>query len=564
VISRDAEVVFVFPGQGAQWPGMAAELLDTCEVFRRRMAECEAALAPYIDWSLSEVIRGAADAPGLERVDVVQPALFAIMVSLAELWRSCGVRPAAVIGHSQGEIAAACVAGGLSLADAARIVALRSRAVAELTGTGVMASIPRPADEVAERLVGRPGQIDVAAINGPSATVVSGAADAVDALVAEYTAEGVRARHIAVDYASHSPHVEAVRDRLLDELAGIRPRIGEVPFCSTVTGGILATSELSAAYWYRNLREPVRFDPAVSATLAAGRRVFIEVSPHPVLMPAVSERVEASGGGVVTATLRRDEGGLGRFYTSLAEVFVGGGAVDWPGALAAAGLRGRRIDLPTYAFQRQRYWLGAGTVDYGTAGRDADAASTASGDGAITTLPARLAGVGERDALRLLVQEVRAQVAAVLGHPGPEAVDPTRPFTEIGLDSMAAVQLRNRLNAAAGVRLTAMVIFDHPTPEALARAVQAELAATDVGRVDEPLDVQLDRLHVALLAAETADIDRAGIGARLRTILAVLDDGAGTAAGQGGDAGAATLGDRLSVASDEEMFAFIDQHLGDD
>ncbi len=359
----DAEVVFVFPGQGAQWAGMAAELLDTCAVFRDRMTECEKALTPYVDWSLTEVIRAEKDAPGLERVDVVQPALFAVMVSLAGLWRACGVRPAAVIGHSQGEIAAACVAGLLPLDDAARVVALRSRAVADLAGAGAMASIPRPAEEIAERLDGRP--IDVAAVNGPSATVVSGTDAAVDALVSEYVAEGVRARRVAVDYASHSPHVEPVRERLLTELAGLRNEEGTVPFFSTVTAGLLDGAALTPAYWYRNLREPVRLDAAVSAMLDAGRRVFVEVSPHPVLMPAIAERVEEAG--VVTATLRRDEGGFGRFYASLAEVFAAGGAVDWPGALAAAGLRGRTVGLPTYAFQRQRFWLGDGALEYAAA-----------------------------------------------------------------------------------------------------------------------------------------------------------------------------------------------------
>jgi acyl transferase domain-containing protein/NADP-dependent 3-hydroxy acid dehydrogenase YdfG len=581
VADGEAEVVFVFPGQGAQWTGMAAELLDTCEVFRDRMAECEKALAPYVDWSLTEVIREAAGAPGLDRVDVVQPALFAVMVSLAELWRACGVRPAAVIGHSQGEIAAACVAGLLTLGDAARVVALRSRALADLAGTGAMASVPRPAGEVAERLGGLPGPAGVAAVNGPSATVVSGAPEAVDALVAGYVAEGVRARRVAVDYASHSPQVEPVRDRLLAELADLGTgrtgeaaglgagrtgeaaglgagRTGEapVPFRSTVTGELLEAGDLTAAYWYRNLREPVLFDDAVSAMLASGHRVFVEVSPHPVLMPAIVERVEESGGGVVTPTLRRDEGGFGRFYASLAEVFTGGGGVDWPAALAAAGLRGRRVDLPTYAFQRQRYWLGSGALEYapaGTAGPVPDAVPE-------VALSSRLAGLGREDALLVLVEEVRAHVAAVLGHAGPEAVDPARPFTQIGMDSMAAVKLRNRLNAVAGVRLPTTVIFDHPTPAALAEVLAAEVAASGVSPVEESLEAHLDRLHARLLAAEETELDRASAGARLRAMLAALEDTGGDGAGDSGASGAG-LADRLSVASDEEMFALIDGEL---
>ncbi|MDN3356248.1 type I polyketide synthase [Actinomadura sp. DC4] len=556
VAGEDADVVFVFPGQGAQWAGMAAELLEDCEPFRRRMAACAEALAPYTGWSLLDVIRGAEGAPGLDRVDVVQPALFAVMVSLAELWRACGVRPAAVIGHSQGEIAAACVAGLLTLEDAARIVALRARAITELAGGGAMASIPSPAAEVAGRIGGRPGGLGVAAVNGPSATVVAGEPEAVEALVGEYAAEGVRARRVAVDYASHSPHVEPVRERLLAELDGVASGAGETPLFSTVTGEVAAPGELTAAYWYRNLREPVRFDEAVSAMLAGGRRVFVEVSPHPVLLPAISERAEESGGGVLVATLRRDEGGFGRFYASLAEVYAAGAAVDWPAALAAAGVHGRRVDLPTYAFQRQRYWLGSGAVEYAPAGLEPDPR----GAGGPATLPSRLAGLAEEDALRLLVEEVRGEVAAVLGHSGPESVDPARPFTQIGLDSMAAVKLRDRLNAAGAVKLPTTVIFDHPTPEALAAVLRAEIAASGAAPAAEPLEVQLDRAYAGLLAAGPADLDRAGLAARLRAMLAALEEDV-PANGRAADA---ELADRLGVASDDEMFAFIDGRLDGD
>ncbi|WP_143660638.1 acyltransferase domain-containing protein, partial [Streptomyces sp. JHA26] len=211
----DGRAVFVFPGQGSQWAGMAAELLDDSLVFAERIAECAAALAPFVDWSLLDILRDTDADAWLEQVDVVQPVLWAVMVSLAEVWRSHGVEPAAVIGHSQGEIAAACVAGALSLGDAAKVVALRSKAIRALSGRGGMVSVSLSADEVGKRLADWGGRLSVAAVNGPSVVVVSGDADALDELLAACEKDGVRARRIAVDYASHCAHVEAIEDVLL-------------------------------------------------------------------------------------------------------------------------------------------------------------------------------------------------------------------------------------------------------------------------------------------------------------------------------------------------------------
>ncbi|BBC30131.1 Polyketide synthase [Streptomyces graminofaciens] len=351
------KAVFVFPGLGSQWPGMAAELLDESTEFAARIADCEHALAPHLDWSVTAVLRGAPGAPTLDRVDVLQPVLFSVMVSLAALWRSYGVEPAAVVGHSQGEVAAACVAGALTLEDAARVVALRSRALAGLSGGGGMATVVLSQAELAPYLERRSGKVTVAAVNGPRVLVVAGPGDEVGALVDELAAEGVMAWRIPVDYASHSDDVSTVRDRLREDLAGLTPGAPAVPLVSTVDADWIGAGDLTHDYWYRNLRQTVRFHDAIRLLLDAGHRTFVEVSPHPLLTYGIGDTAADAGAddAVVLGTLRRDEGGLNRMLLALGEAHTNGVTVDWRHAFDGTGAR--RTDLPTYAFQRTHYWL---------------------------------------------------------------------------------------------------------------------------------------------------------------------------------------------------------------
>jgi len=352
------KLALVFPGQGSQWLGMAATLLDDSESFRAEIEACAAAFAPLCDWSLLDVLRGVPGAPGLERVDVVQPALFAVMVALAAQWRALGVQPDAVIGHSQGEIAAAYVAGALSLADAARVVVLRSQALVKLTGRGGMLSVELPEPALEPYMAPFGARLSIAARNSPQATVISGEPAALQELAQQLTASEIFARMIRVDYASHSAQVESIRAELAEQLAGIRPRKAAIALYSTVrsdsgaAGLALQGPELDADYWYRNLRETVCFADGVAALATEGHRFFIECSPHPVLSLALEQTLTGSD-VAICGTLRRDEGDMRRLLLSLSQLIARGLPVDWP-ALTQGG---RRVALPGYAFQRERHWL---------------------------------------------------------------------------------------------------------------------------------------------------------------------------------------------------------------
>ncbi|MEU0537599.1 SDR family NAD(P)-dependent oxidoreductase [Amycolatopsis tolypomycina] len=340
------KVVFVFPGQGSQWPGMGRQLLEESPVFAAKFAECATALRSFVDWDPVEALAG-----DLATADVLQPVLWATMVSLAEVWRAAGITPDAVVGHSQGEIAAACVAGILSLEDAAQVVALRSRALSELDVEGGMLSVVLPAEEVRPLLAPWAGRLSVAAVNSPAATVVSGEPGALTEFERELRARKVlRWRIPQTDFVAHSALCEPVESVLATALADLTPTAGDVPFFSTVRGTWLDGTALDAGYWYANVRETVRFADAVTALAASGHRAFVEVSAHPVLTTAVEEVL--GGLPVAVGTLRRDDGGAARMLASLAQAHAHGLPVDWP---AVSG-GGRRVELPTYAFQHKRYW----------------------------------------------------------------------------------------------------------------------------------------------------------------------------------------------------------------
>jgi acyl transferase domain-containing protein/acyl carrier protein len=356
VILGETRPVFVFPGQGGQYVGMALQLWDSSEVFAESMRECEAALAPYADWhghGLRDLLAAADGAPDPDHAEQVQPMLFAVMVSLARTWMAHGVTPSAVVAHSVGEVAAAYIAGILSLADAARLVTARARVSAKVTGYGTV-WLGLPVEQARERVAGLDG-VYVTGINGPRSVVLTGPAGTMAELLADSSAAGIRARRIPMDYPTHSPHLAVVEDELAGLLAGISPATATVPYYSATLGRRVDGAELDGGYWFTNLVQPVLFQDATDAALADGHRVLLEIAPHPLLGPSVHETAELRGTGVtVLETLRRDDSGPDKFLRSLAEAWRAGLTVGWSEVFAGTGAR--QVDLPTYAFQRQHYW----------------------------------------------------------------------------------------------------------------------------------------------------------------------------------------------------------------
>ncbi|WP_280234310.1 type I polyketide synthase [Nocardia cyriacigeorgica] len=345
--SRIGRIGLVFPGQGSQWAGMGKRLAAAVPAFDAAIRRCDAEIAPLLGESLWSAEHGIV-ANGTAQV---QPALFAMQVALAQMWREFGIEPSAVCGHSMGEIAAAQVSGALSLADAALLASTRSRLLTEISGAGGLALVELDEQQVHALLDGYRGEVSLAAVNGPRALVLSGPPDALDTIVRDVEAEGGFARRISVEFAAHSPAVEPLQPRLRAGLAGLTPRVPEVPMYSTVTGAVIEGAGTDAQYWSRNLRETVRFADALTRLRADGHDILVEIAPHPVLERSIAEL--AGPDAVVIASSRRDEDELRAVLSALGQLYVHGAAVDWTALYSAAPA----LPIPSQGWNHQRFPL---------------------------------------------------------------------------------------------------------------------------------------------------------------------------------------------------------------
>lgn len=358
-----AKVVFVFSGQGAQWLGMGRQLYESDASFRSVIDTCDNLMTARLGWSILDELDSTEAASRLSETQVAQPLLFAVQIALVEMLRSWGIAPDAMIGHSVGEIAAAHIAGILSLDEAIRLVTVRGRVMQKATGMGKMVSVSMTAAQARTMMAGYEDRIAIAAINDPNSLVLSGSPSAIDDVIVRCEKHGYTCRPVRVNYAFHSPQMDPFERELVDRLVRVDTRRATLAMYSTVFAECVDGKELDVRYWGRNIRETVDFAGAVFAAIRDGYQLFLEIGPHPVLTTNIQQCIGAKkADGLVTFTMRRNQNQRSTLLEAAGGLYTRGCLPEWSRIVPTGG---RSVALPTYPWQKERYWIEQVTIPFG-------------------------------------------------------------------------------------------------------------------------------------------------------------------------------------------------------
>ena len=504
------EVVFLFTGHGAQHLQMSRQLFETQPTFRAALTECAELLKTYIDIPLFDILFPDGESEWLEKMTYGQPALFAVEYALAQLWLSWGIKPTAVLGHSVGEYVAATISGVFSLDDGLKMVCARGRLMDSLPQAGEMAVIFADESTINEVIASQGGEVSIAAFNGPTNIVISGMTDALQPILAEFAERKIKTRTLAVTQAAHSHFLDGILDEFESVAQTVSYSAPRLSYVSCLTGKLVESDEVTNAnYWRRHLRFPVRFADGMRTLYSEGYRHFLEIGPHPVLS-GMAQRIDGAEGRTFFPSLRQGWQDWQQILESAASLYTHGIALDWI-AFDKDYVR-EKVALPTYPWTRQRYWItDEGIPEPARLHTEAKPAVEEE-----STFLQELKQIPADEVEEAIEDFVRSHVARIL-RLDVSQVESDHRLMDIGVDSLMAVELRNRLNKGLGLAesLPATLIFDYPTVQAIARYLvktilkpngheKSDMAAVEVQEI-EVVDMDARQKEIEALSAQEAE-----------------------------------------------------------